>query len=103
MTESSRQFIDFFNLEEEEGLKVPSLVSSPITNTIIRTPEIDPIQQEIYYYIESLEKKAIEKATTSSSNQEKEIHSDSPQEPPIINTLKQEIYELETVNRNMKH
>lgn len=83
MKESSRQSIDYFNLEEE-GLKAPSpiispIVSSPIANTIRRTPKIDPVQQEIYDCIEYLEKRTTEKATASSSNQEKEIHSDSPQ------------------------
>jgi len=106
--ESSRQSIDFANLEEDEEMNIPSpiapspalsLVSSSIANTARRTLEIDPLKQEIYDCIESLEKKATENATTSSNQG---IQSHSPQEPPIVNTLKQEIFELETLNKHLK-
>lgn len=33
---------------------------------------------------------------------EKEIHLNSPQEHPLVKNLKQEIFELETMNRHMK-
>ena len=93
--ESYWQSVESVNLEEDEELKIPSpivpspalsLVSLPIANTVRRTPEIDLVQQEIYDYIESLENKGREKATASSNQG---IQSDSPQEPPIVNTLKQ--------------
>ena len=61
-----------------------------------RTPEIDPIQQDIYDYIESLEKR--DAAKISTSNQE-EFQFSKPQEPLVINVLKQEIFELKTLNR----
>lgn len=83
--ESSRKYIEFFNIEIDEELKIQLLivpspilspilspVSSSISNTVIRTPEIDPIQQEIYDYIEPLEKNA-KKRASATSNQEKRI------------------------------
>lgn len=53
--------------------------------------------------IQSLWRKELQKkAIASSSNQGNQINSNSPQEHPIINTLKQEIYDLETLNKKLK-
>lgn len=80
MKESSRKSIEFVNLEEAEGLKAPSPIISPtvsapvssqIANTVRRTPQIGLVQQEIYDYIEYLEKRVTENAMASSSNKEK--------------------------------
>jgi len=63
--------------------------------------EIYIIQQEIYYYIESLENK-VEEKTYGSTVHEKEDQSSNPQEPPVIKNLKQEIFELEMLNRHIQ-
>ena len=56
------------------------------------TPDIDPAQQQIYDYVESLERKA-------SKNQERSL---SPQEPPI-ETLRKDNCELEILNKHIKN
>jgi len=60
------------------------------------------MQLEIYDYIKSLEKKVAEN-TSGSTVHEKENQSSSPKEPPVINILKQEIFELETLNRHIQN
>ena len=52
----------------------------------------------IYDYIESLERKNASKDPGSSSNPEQPINA----QEPLIDTLKQEIYELEILNRRIK-
>lgn len=65
-------------------------------------PEIDTVQQEIYDYIQSLEKR--DAARTSIPIQEEEqVQFNEPQEPPVINVLKQEIFELDTLNKYIKN
>ena len=56
------------------------------------TLDVDPAQQQIYDYVESLEKRA-------SENRER---TPSPQEPPI-EVLKRDKYELEVLNRHIKN
>lgn len=57
--------------------------------------EIDPNQDEMYDYIESLEKRAIGPSTSSSQ---------PPSAQDIqIQSLKHEIFELEVLNRHIKH
>lgn len=58
------------------------------------TPKIDPTQQQMYDFIESLENTATEQGT--SSNQ-----LDTAQEI-LIQSLKQEVFELEVLNRHIK-
>ena len=57
-----------------------------------KTPEIDPSQQEVYEYLESLEKSATGLSTTL------------PHMTPDaqVQSLKQEVFELEVLNRHMK-
>lgn len=64
--------------------------------------EIDPMQQKIYDYIESMEKMDVAR-TSSPIQEEEEVQFNEPQEPPVINILKQEIIELETLNRYIKN
>lgn len=58
------------------------------------TPEIDPNQQEMYDYIESLEKMATDPGTSSTQH-------NTTQESQI-QSLKQEVFELEVLNRHIK-
>ena len=78
----------------------PTIISL-VHNLCRRTPEIDPVQQEIYDYTESLERRAAKKASCSTIH-EKEIMFNNPQEPPLVKILKQEVFELETMNRHLK-
>lgn len=58
------------------------------------TPEIDPTQQEMYDYIETLEKTAIDQGTSSAQpNIDQEA---------LIQSLKHEVFELEVLNRHIK-
>ena len=93
----------FINLEEETPVPSPDNVpfahspqNSPEQyfegSPIRRSPGIDPVQQQIYDYIESLEKKSASMDPDPSVN---------PQEP-LIDSLKQEIYELEILSRHIK-
>jgi len=59
------------------------------------TPEIDPKQQEVYDYIESLEKEATGPST--SSIQPHTLQDD------LVQSLKQEVFELELLNRHIKN
>ena len=90
----------FVSLDEETPIPSPVHISpphspqnSPIHNfegsPSRKSPGIDPAQQEIYDYIESLERIS---ATVNPIN---------PQEP-LVETLKKEIYELEILNRHIK-
>ena len=56
------------------------------------SPGIDPVQQQIYSYVESLER-------SSSMSQEIPVN---PQEP-LIEILKRDNYELETLNKHIKN
>jgi len=86
-----------YDSEETEKHRTPSTTTiSPIQSLGQGTPEIDLVQQDIYDYIESLENKF------GLTVHEKEEHSSSPQEPPVINILKQEIFEMETLNRHIE-
>lgn len=99
----SSKGIEFINLEEETP--VPSPDNVPSAHNPQNSPEqyfegnpsrrslgIDLVQQQIYDYIESLEKKHASMDPESSVN---------PQEP-LIDSLKQEIYALEILNRHIK-
>lgn len=59
-----------------------------------KTPEIDPSQQEVYDYLESLEKIA---AGPSTSSTLPHITQDAQ-----VQSLKQEVFELEVLNRHIK-
>ena len=59
------------------------------------TPEIDPKQQEVYNYIESLEKAATGPSTLS-------IQPHIVQDD-LVQSLKQEVFELELLNRHIKN
>jgi len=58
------------------------------------TPEVDPNQQEMYDYIESLEKTATGPSTSSTQP--------NAAQETLIQSLKQEIFELEVLNRHIK-
>ena len=60
------------------------------------------MQQDIYNYIESLEKRDATK-TSIRNQEEEEVQFNKPQEPLVINILKQEFFELETLNRYIKN
>jgi len=79
----------------------PPTVVSLVRRT---TPDIDPVQQGIYDYIESLERNATSKIIASSSNQGEieVVHSNISGEHQVEEILKQEIYELEILNRHLK-
>lgn len=64
--------------------------SPTTTSLVIRTVEIYPVQQEIYDFIESLERKYIGKIIASSSNQgENEVvHSNISEEHQVQENLK---------------
>ena len=87
---------EFINLEEETPEISPVNISS--THSPQNSPEqcfegipstgspgINPVQQQIYYYIESLEKKSASMDPESSANPELFVN---PQEP-LTNSLKQ--------------
>ena len=59
------------------------------------TPDIDPKQQEVYDYIESLEKAAT--CPSTSSIQPHTVQDD------LVQSLKQEVFELELLNRHIKN
>ena len=59
------------------------------------TPEIYPKQQEVYEYIESLEKAATGPST--SAIQPHTVQDD------LVQSLKQEVFELELLNRHIKN
>ena len=59
------------------------------------TPEIDPKQQEVYDYIESLER-----TTTGPSTSSTQPHT---AQEDLVQSLKQEIFELEVLNRHIKN
>ena len=59
------------------------------------TPEIDPKQQEVYDYIESLERAATGPST--SSTQPHTAQDD------LVQSLKHEVFELELLNRHIKN
>lgn len=84
------------NIEEEETPKKIPVDRSPLhqyeADPNRGTPNIDPAQQRIYDYVESLEGKALE---------EQEI-SLSPQEPPI-ETMRRDNYEFKILNRHIKN
>lgn len=99
----------FINLEKETP--VPSLEDVPFTynpqnypkqyfegSPSRRSPSIEPMKQQIYDYIESLENKSASMDRGSSANPEQPLN---PQEP-LTNSLKQEIYELEILNRHIE-
>lgn len=102
MKSSIKQSPGFVDLEEEEAEKIPSPIASP-TRKIL---EIDPIQQEIYDYIEYLEQKTQGKVVDLFSNQveilSEEIHFSPLEDSRIENALKEEIYELEVLNKYLK-
>ena len=94
------------NLDEEPQASSPINVSPPHSpihypvhnlegSSSRRYPGIDPTQQEIYEYIESLERR---NAVVNPSMQEQPI---SP-EDPLVSTLNHEIYELELLNSHTK-
>ena len=58
------------------------------------TPEVDPNQQEMYDYLESLEKTTTGPSTSS-------IQPHTAQEA-LVQSLKQEVFELEVLNRHIK-
>lgn len=62
------------------------------------SPGIDPIQHQIYDYIESLEKRNASRDPGSSANPKRPIN---PQEL-LTDSPKQEIYELEKLNKHIK-
>ena len=70
--------------EEDSRVSLPIFISPPQSPSQ-RTSEIDHVQQEIYDYIESLEK--IYPTRTSTLNQE-EVQFSKPQEPPMIKNFK---------------
>ena len=91
----------FIKLEEETPAQSPDSIppehspqNSPPKNFEgspgRASPNIDPVQQQIYDYIESLEKKSASMDPGSSTNPEQPVN---PQEP-LTDSLKQEIYEL---------
>lgn len=57
-------------------------------------PEVDPNQQEMYDYIELLEKTATDPGTSSTQP--------NAAQETLIQSLKQEIFELEVLNRHIK-
>jgi len=77
----------------------PQPYSSPLGSPI-HSPSIDPVQQEIYDYIESLERKV---TTTKETIQSPGEGSNQVNEQSASNILKQEIFELETLNRYLKN
>jgi len=77
----------------------PQPYSSPLRSPI-HSPGIDPAQQEIYDYIESLKRKEI---TTKETIQNPGEGSNQVNEQSTSNILKQEIFELETLNRYLKN
>ena len=93
----------FINLDEETLEPSPVNISSthsPQNSPIhhfegslsIRSIGMDLVQQQIYDYIESLEKRSASVNAKPSAN---------PQEP-LIDALKQEIYELDILNKHIK-
>ena len=54
-----------------------------------KTPEVDPNQQEVYDYLESLEKSVAGPSTTLPLDAQ-------------VQSLKQEVFELEVLNRHIK-
>ena len=58
------------------------------------TSEIDPTQQEMYDYIETLEKIATDQGTSSAQP--------NTAQEALIQSLKQEVFELEVLNRLIK-
>lgn len=84
------------NIEEEE-----TPIQTPVDRSLLHQYEEDPkrgtldidlAQQQIYDYVKSLERRAIE-------NQERSL---SPQEPPI-KILRKDNYEMEMLNRHIKN
>lgn len=81
-------------------LSPPPYISPP--KILLQSPDIDHVQQEIYDYIESLERKEAA-AKGSIQSLEAEINRfNEPQEPPISHVFKQEIFEMDTLNRYLK-
>ena len=64
-------------------------------NLIKTTPEIDPKQQEVYDYIETLERTATGPSTLST-----QPHT---AQDDLVQSLKQEVFELELLNRYIKN
>jgi len=58
------------------------------------TPEIDPTQQEMYDFIESLEKTSKDQGTSSTQP--------NTTQEALIQSLKHEVFELEVLNRHIK-
>lgn len=98
----------FITLEEETPAQSPDSIpyeqspkNSPLQNfggsPRRASPSIDPIQQQIYEYIESLEKNSTLVDPGTSTNPAQPA---TPQEI-LISSLKQEIYELEIMNRHI--
>jgi len=58
------------------------------------TPEIDPTQQEMYDYIDTLEKTSTDQGTSSAQP--------NTVQEALIQSLKQEVFELEVLNRHIK-
>lgn len=77
----------------------PQPYSSPL-GSLIHSPNIDCAHQEIYDYIESLERKV---TTTKETIQSLREGSNQVNEKSASNILKQEIFELETLNRYLKN
>jgi len=99
----------FINLEEEAPVQSPDSIppehspqNSPPQNfegsPRRASPGVDPLQQQIYDYIKSMEKKSASMDPRSSANPEQPVN---PQEP-LTDSLKQETYELEILNRHIK-
>lgn len=76
----------------------PSPFISP-PRSPVQNPSIDPVQQEIYDYIKSLERKEATTKEPIQSLEEGSNQFNEPHEPPASNVLKQEIFDLETLNR----
>lgn len=98
----------FEDLEDapRESLRLSPRVSPPPfispLNSLVQSLGIDLVQQEIYDYIESLERKEAATKGSIQSPKEEINQFNEPQEPPASNVLKREIFELETLNRYLK-
>lgn len=99
----------FINLEEETLVQSPYSIqpehspqNSPPQNfegsPSRASPGIDTLQQQIYDYIESLERKDTSMDPGSSTNLKRPVN---PQEP-LTSSLKQEIFELEILNKHIQ-
>jgi len=68
----------------------------------MHSPGVDPVKQEIYYYIESLERKETATKESIQSPGEGSNQFNEPQEPSTSNVLKQEmIFAVKVVNSSI--